>query len=244
LPEIAVVEAPQWQGSGSATARRLRAGARLLAGLVPAAERVRVDITDETGGHVLVENAAKIRAALEHHRGLTLVAGGDCGVELEPIAAAVQRHGDRLAVVWFDAHGDLNTLEGSPSGNPWATPLRKLIDSGAVDAADVALVGARNLDPPEEEFILMHGVHLGEEGIARALAGVACTYVAFDADVLDPAEVAVFMPEPDGLSLDEARRMLGEIARATNVLGAGLTAASFEPGNVEPLSGLTRALGL
>ena len=60
---------------------------------------------------------------------------------------------DRLAVIWLDAHGDLNTPETSPSGNPWGMPLRMLIDSGAVDAGDVALVGARNLDPPEEEFI-------------------------------------------------------------------------------------------
>jgi hypothetical protein len=52
------------------------------------------------------------------------------------------------------------------------------------------------------------------------------------------------MPEPDGLRLDEAERILGEIARSTQVLGAGLTAASFEPGNVLPLSRLTRALGL
>jgi arginase len=172
-----------------------------------------------------------------------LVLGGCCCAHIGAVEGLAARQ-DRLSVIWFDAHGDLNTLESSPSGNPWATPLRKLIDSGAVDAADVALVGARNLDPPEEEFILMHGVHLGEEGIPRALAGVACTYVAFDVDVLDPTELAVFMPEPDGLSLDEARRMLGEVARATNVLGAGLTAASFEPGNVEPLSSLTRALGL
>ena len=32
-------------------------------------------------------------------------------------------------------------------------PLRMLLDSGAVEAQDVALVGARNLDPPEREFI-------------------------------------------------------------------------------------------
>jgi len=48
-------------------------------------------------------------------------------------------------------------------------PLRKLIDSGAVDAGDVALVGARNLDPPEEDFIREQGVHLGEDGVERAL---------------------------------------------------------------------------
>ena len=68
------------------------------------------------------------------------------------------------------------------------------------------------------------------EGIARALEGAACTYVAFDADALDPAELAVFMPEPEGLTLNEAERILAEVARSTSVLGAGLTAASFEPG--------------
>ena len=52
------------------------------------------------------------------------------------------------------------------------------------------------------------------------------------------------MPEPDGLSLEEAERILGEVAKATDVLGAGLTAASFEPGNVGPLSRLTAAMGL
>jgi arginase len=172
-----------------------------------------------------------------------LVLGGCCCAHIGAVEGLAARQ-DRLSVIWLDAHGDLNTVESSPSGNLWATPLRKLIDSGAIQAADVALVGARNLDPPEQEFIRTHGVHTGEEGIARALDGVASTYVAFDVDVLDPAELAVFMPEPDGLTLDEAERILGEVAGATNVLGAGLTAATFEPGNVEPLSRLTMALGL
>jgi arginase family enzyme len=108
----------------------------------------------------------------------------------------------------------------------------------------VALVGARNLDPPEEEFIRSHGVHVGEEGIASALEGTAGTYVAFDVDVLEPTEMAVFMPEPDGLSLAEAERLLAGVAAETNVLGAGLSAASFEPGNVGPLSRLAAAAGL
>jgi arginase len=172
-----------------------------------------------------------------------LVLGGCCCAHIGAVEGLAARQ-DRLSVIWFDAHGDLNTVESSPTGNLWATPLRKLIDSGAVQASDVALVGARKLDPPEEEFIRSHGVHLGEEGIARALAGAAYTYVALDADVLDPAELAVFMPEPEGLTLGEAERILGEVAKSTSVLGAGLTAASFEPGNVAPLSRLAAALGL
>jgi arginase len=172
-----------------------------------------------------------------------LVLGGCCCAHIGAVEGLAARQ-DRLSVIWFDAHGDLNTVESSPSGNLWATPLRKLIDSGAIRAADVALVGARNLDPPEQEFIRWQGVHTGEEGIARALDGAACTYVAFDVDVLDPGELAVFMPEPDGLSLDQAGRILGEIARSTDVLGAGFSGASFEPGNVGPLSRLAGALGL
>ena len=126
-----------------------------------------------------------------------LVLGGDCCSHVGAVEGLAARHG-RLSVVWFDAHGDLNTPESSPSGNQWGMPLRMLLDSGAVDAGDVALVGARNLDPPEEEFIAASGLHLGEAGIERALEGVAGTYVALDVDVLEPSEMVVFMPEPAG----------------------------------------------
>ena len=172
-----------------------------------------------------------------------LILGGCCCSHIGAVEGLAARQ-DRLAVIWFDAHGDLNTMESSPSGNLWGMPLRKLIDSGAVEAEDVALVGARNLDPPEVEFIRSHGIHLGEDGIASALDGVGCTYVAFDVDVLEPTETAVFMSEPDGLSLTEAERILGEIANRTSVLGAGLTGSSFESRNVGPLSRLAGALGL
>lgn len=172
-----------------------------------------------------------------------LVLGGCCCAHIGAVEGLAARQ-DRVAVIWFDAHGDLNTVESSPSGNPWATPLRRLIDSGAVAADDVALLGARNLDPPEEEYIGAHGVHIGEEGVSRALEGLSCAYVAFDTDVLEPTEIAVFMPEPDGISVAEAERILAQIARRTSVLGAGFTGATFEPGNVPPLARLAAALGL
>jgi arginase len=149
-----------------------------------------------------------------------------------------------LSVVWFDAHGDLNTPESSPSGNQWGMPLRMLLDSGAVDAADVALVGARNLDPPEEEFIRASGLHTGEDGIARALDGAGCTYVALDVDVLEPSELSVFMPEPGGPSRQEVERLLGSVAGQTKVLGAGFSGLTFEPSNIGPLAAFAAALGL
>ena len=172
-----------------------------------------------------------------------LVLGGCCCAHIGAVEGLAARQ-NRVAVIWFDAHGDLNTVESSPSGNTWATPLRRLIDSGAVDADDVVLVGARSLDPPEEEFIASRGIHAGEEGLSGALEGVSCAYVAFDADMLEPSEVAVFMPEPGGVTVAEGERILAGIAARTSVLGAGFTGAIFEPGNVPPLARLAAALGL
>ena len=108
-------------------------------------------------------------------------------------------------------------------------PLRMLLDGGAVEAGNVALVGARNLDPPEEEFIAASGLCVGVEGVTAALDGVERVYVALDCDVLDPAQVACFMPEPGGLSLEEAERVLRDVAARTRVAGAGVTGLVPEP---------------
>jgi arginase family enzyme len=172
-----------------------------------------------------------------------LILGGDCCSHVGAVEGLAARQG-RVSVVWLDSHGDLNTPESSPSGNQWGMPLRMLIDSGAVDATDVVLVGARNLDPPEEEFIRESGLHTGEEGIAAALDGVGCTYVALDADVLEPSEMSVFMPEPDGPTRQEVERILASVAGQANVLGAGFSGLTFEPANIEPLTRFAAALGL
>jgi arginase family enzyme len=83
-----------------------------------------------------------------------------------------------------------------------------------------------------------------EEGIAQALEGAGCTYVALDVDVLEPSEMSVFMPEPGGPSRQEVERILRSIAGQTKVLGAGFTGLTFEPANIEPLTGFAAALRL
>jgi arginase len=123
-------------------------------------------------------------------------------------------------------------------------PLRMLIDAGTVGAYDVALVGARNLDPPEQEFIDASGVHTGVGGIGRAIDGCACVYVALDGDSLDPTEVRSFMPEPGGLKIDEVEAVFTDLRERSTVLGAGLSGLAPDPGNVEPLTRLCKALGL
>jgi arginase len=172
-----------------------------------------------------------------------LVLGGCCCSHVGAIEGLAARHG-RIAVVWLDAHGDLNTPATSPSGNAWGMPLRMAIDAGAIDPRDVALVGARNLDPPEKEYVATSGVHTGRGAVDEALDGTRGVYVALDADVFDSDEVSSFMPEPAGLAVDEVERLFAELRERTRVLGAGLTGLRPDPRNVLPLERLTAALGL
>jgi arginase family enzyme len=148
-----------------------------------------------------------------------VVVGGCCCSHVGG-ATGVAARGGRLAVIWIDAHGDLNTPETSPSGNLWGMPFRMLLDAGVVAAEDAALVGARSLDPPELEFMESVGL---DDSVERALAGVDAVYVALDLDVLDPPEIDVLIPEPGGLSVDELETLLRDLARRAPVAGIGVT---------------------
>jgi arginase len=177
---------------------------------------------------------AQIAATARELPSRPLVLGGCCCAHVGAVRELARRHG-RLGVVWIDAHGDLNTPESSPSGNPWGMPLRMLIDAGDVQPADVILLGARSLDPPEEAFI-------AEAGIRRELGSLPeKVYVALDADVVEPGELEVFFPEPAGLRLEELEALLASIPRP---VGAGLTGLKPSPRNEQALARLGHALGL
>jgi arginase len=172
-----------------------------------------------------------------------LILGGCCCAHIGAVEGLATRYG-RLALVWLDAHGDLNTPESSPSGNLWGMPLRMLLDSGAVEAEDVVLLGARNLDPPEREFIASVGLRTEPGELEAALEGSEGVYVALDCDVFEPNGIRSFMPEPAGYSLEQTEALFTEIAKRAPVLGAGLSGLAAEPSNVEPLTRLLMALRL
>ena len=148
------------------------------------------------------------------------IALGGCCCTHVGAATGVARRVDRLALVWIDSHGDLNTPETSPSGNLWGMPFRMLLDGGVVAPEDAALVGARNLDPPEVEFMSAVGL---DNSVDRALADTEALYVALDLDVLDPSEVDVLIPEPDGMSAAELESLLRDLASRTTIAGIGVT---------------------
>ena len=68
-------------------------------------------------------------------------------------------------------------------------------------------------------------------------------YVALDCDVLDPAELAVFMPEPGGPTLAEVERLLAGVRQSGKLVGVGFSGLAPDPANVEKLERLAAALG-
>ena len=186
--------------------------------------------------HTLAEQCDAIAAGLPRR---PLVLGGCCCAHVGAIRGLARR-GERIAVVWLDAHGDLNTPESSPSGNLWGMPLRMAIDERSVRTDDVALVGARNLDPPERDYVATHAI---DDGVARALSGADAAYVALDVDVLEPGAIPSFMPEPGGPSVEEVERILLEVAAKARVAGMGIT--GLAPGaDAALLARLAGAAGL
>jgi arginase family enzyme len=166
-----------------------------------------------------------------------LVLGGCCCAHVGAIRRLAERRG-RLAVVWLDAHGDLNTPETSPSGNPWGMALRMAIDEGSVRPEDVALVGARNLDLPEVEYMRSAGI---DDDVARACAGTEAVYVALDLDVLRPGEADVYYPEHGGPTLAEVESVLRGLPRVDGLCFSGHLGSER---NVAVVTPLARAAGL
>jgi arginase len=185
--------------------------------------------------------------------GRLLAVGGDCTTHPGAMAGIRRaRPGIRLGLAWFDAHGDFNTPDTTPSGNVWGMPFAMACgrgDPGLVAASeapsarevDAGLFGGQVLDETESRMLAASGVAQFGSGMLADPAGQAAVaawaaavsrridawYIAFDLDALDAAgRWAVAMPEPDGLSLDDAVRAVRTIAASgVPVIGFGATAA-------------------
>ncbi|MGI8334236.1 arginase family protein [Actinomadura scrupuli] len=230
---------PQWQGSASEQAPRLVAGARRAAELIPADARVTVPVLEAGGGNetgtraldVLVENLRLTREALAGIDDVVVTVGGDCGVDLAPIAAARDRYGERLTVLWIDAHPDLYTPQTLPSGAFHGMVVRALLGEGPAPLVperplapeQVRYAGLRAGDATEYDYIGKTGLRThGVEDLERVLDGLTGpVYVHLDLDVLDPGEFgSTCYPEPDGVP---AQRLIELVSRVDGVVGAAIT---------------------
>lgn len=177
-----------------------------------------------------------------------LVVGGDCGVALGAIDHASRAHGSDLAVVWFDAHGDLNTPESSTSGAFGGMVLRAVMGDGAwpltaehpVADERIVLAGARSFDDAEAAFIEGSGMTAltverttADDLVAAVEAsGARSVYVHVDLDVLDPARIAgITGPEPFGVEPATLVPAIVALKKRFTLVGASLT--GFAPASAD-----------
>lgn len=259
---------PQWQGSPAARAMLLVDGAEAIAGDLPRASCTTVEVPIEAGESLdtgvrrlsaLRRVSDRLTEALESSDETALIVGGDCGVAVPAIAHAAARHPD-LAVVWFDAHGDLNSPDTSPSGAFAGMALRAVYESGplgegAVAASRVVLAGARELDDAERDELAASGIrHLtvldlaDPDALAEAVAatGADAVYVHVDLDVLDPAVLGgVALPVPFGVQLEQLTATIRALRARVPLAGSSI--AGFAPASpaaaVDDLGTILRVIG-
>lgn len=163
-----------------------------------------------------------------------LVLGGDHSIAAGSVAgtaAAFARRGERIGLIWLDAHGDLHVPTTSESGNVHGMPMAHLLGHGhaslahllspaaAVRAEHAVIIGARDLDQAEREHAGAWGVRIYtmreidergmravlQEAIARVSAGTAGIHVSLDLDFVDPKEApGVGTPVRGGATWREA----------------------------------------
>jgi arginase len=174
----------------------------------------------------------QVADAVRDGAGLPVVQSGDCTTSLG-IVAGLQRTGADPGVVWFDAHGDVQTLETSTSGYLGGLPLRLLagyrpeliadaIGLRAVPEDRIVLAGARDLDPPEVRYLADAAIRCREVAdLTVADLPDGPLYVHLDLDVLDPGGLpGLILPVPGGpgtAQVGRALRMLRDTGRVAAV---------------------------
>lgn len=194
--------------------------------------------------HVCNRLRLRVRRALEQGE-TPVVLGGDHSIAIGTVSGVAEYFhdkGEKVGLIWVDAHGDMNTPDSSPTGNIHGMPLAtllglghpKLVEMGGfspkVQKKNVCLIGIRDIDDNERKIIRESGIHaytmrdvdergigsIMEEAIGYASAGTSGFHMSFDLDGMDPSDVpGTGTPVKGGLDWREAN-LLMEMASDTN----------------------------
>jgi arginase len=176
---------------------------------------------------------------------LPIVLSGNCNTAAVGVIGGLGARD--VGVLWFDSHGDFNTPETTvggfldgmalaiATGRCWRQLVARVPGFAPVDAANVILLGTRDLDPLEATLIAESPLTVLRPGDVRTRLDsalddlrrrVSDVYVHVDLDVLDPATEgrANALAAPDGLTLDEVALAIRRTASQLRIRGAALTA--------------------
>jgi arginase len=196
--------------------------------------------------------AHQVEEALESGS-IPIVLGGDHSIAIGSVAGLSAFHhkrNTRVGVIWFDAHGDMNTPESSPSGNIHGMPFAAILGHGAkelthisgfapkVEPEDCVLIGARSVDPEEAVALKASGIRvvtmreLDERGMSAVMdeamwlasRRTAGFHVTMDMDFVDPDFApGVGTPVPGGPTYRESHLAMEKVADSGKMLSFELT---------------------
>ncbi len=166
--------------------------------------------------------------------------GGDHSISIGTISAMAH---PKLGVLWFDAHGDINTPVTSPSGNIHGMPVAALLGEGhptltnigyagsKLKPTQIVMLGIRDLDEGERVRLSRGDIRvytmreIDEVGMARIGQEImdyfdpfSDIHLSLDLDGLDPQHApGVGTPVPGGISYREAHLMMEILADSRKV---------------------------
>jgi arginase len=183
---------------------------------------------------------------------MPLVLGGDHSIAIGSVAGSTNffaKQGESLGLIWFDAHGDANTPETTPSGNIHGMSLAVSLGFGDTDLVhlggrapkvqprNAVLIGIRDLDSGERDFLKKSGVtcytmrdldergmrDVLDEAIRIASDGTAGIHLSFDLDVVDPEDApGTGTPVWGGISYREAHLAMEMFNDRANIVALDL----------------------
>lgn len=253
---------PQWQGGivdhwmpdipADDASRGYYLGAQLLQLLAPESSQqtvevpVSLDINDretEKGISarrvILKQTKAALAKLREYQPDRIVTLGGECSVSVVPFTYLAEKYPDDVAVVWIDAHPDINLPYDEYKGYH-AMALTACLGMGdeeiigmmpgKFDVSKALVVGLRSWDEGMKE----RQAELGIKGLSPSevadnseavmewlkATGVSKVVIHFDLDVLDPDEIIAGVGvEPNGMKINEVVRLINDIASAYDLVG-------------------------
>lgn len=194
------------------------------------------------GNHRLAETVDEVIGS----GNFPLVLGGDHSIAMGSLAG-IAKHYDNLGVIWYDAHGDLNTGDSSPSGNIHGMPLAVSLGIGhekltnildyqpKIKPENIVIIGARSLDEGERILIKEKGIkvytmhevdrvgmsQVVEETIEYLKERTDGVHLSLDLDGLDPEEApGVGTPVMGGLSYRESHLAMEMLFQSSMITSA------------------------
>ena len=171
---------------------------------------------------------------------LPIILGGDHSITLPGATAVAQRYGfGRVGMIHFDAHADTADVASGGILISHGSPMRRLIEGGAIPGRNFVQVGLRGYWPAGTEFDWMRDQGMRwhqmseietrgfdavlEDAIGEALDGPEYIYLSVDIDVLDPAFApGTGTPEPGGITSTELLRAVRRIVSSVRLVGADI----------------------